>query len=78
MREMIRVVHEAGYFGFWLYDRLVGYSVELHRNAAEFGSSGVWEPGDRRDSGKLAFLLARGMLRRVWVSNQHVTAGEPL
>ena len=65
----IEAVYEAGYFGYWLHDRL-----------AEYGAGCVVTPPsliphepanrvktDRRDSRKLAHLLAKGMLKRVWV-----------
>ena len=65
----IEAVYEAGYFGYWLHDRL-----------AECGAGCVVTPPgliprepanrvktDRRDSRKLAHLLAKGMLKRVWV-----------
>lgn len=65
----IKVVYEAGYFGFWLYDRLVDYGVECLVTPPslvpqEYGNR---VKTDRKDSGKLAYLLAKGMLKRVWV-----------
>jgi len=68
----IHVVYEAGYFGFWLYDRLIGYGAECIVTPPslvpqEYGNR---VKTDRRDSRKLAYLLAKGMLRRVWVPSQ--------
>jgi transposase len=65
----IHVVYEAGYFGFWLHDRLVGYGADCIVTPPsllpqEYGNR---VKTDRRDSRKLAYLLAKGMLRRVWV-----------
>ena len=65
----IRVVYEAGYFGFWLYDRVLDYGADCLVTPPsllpqEYGNR---VKTDRRDSGKLAYLLAKGMLRRVWV-----------
>jgi transposase len=67
----IEAVYEAGYFGYWLHDRL-----------AEYGAGCVVTPPsliphepanrvktDRRDSRRLAHLLAKGMLKRVWVAS---------
>ena len=63
----IQVVYEAGYFGFWLHDRLVGYGADCIVTPPsllpqEYGNR---VKTDRRDSRKLAYLLAKGMLRRV-------------
>ena len=66
---MIHVVYEAGYFGFWLYDRVVGYGADCTVTPPsllpqEYGNR---VKTDRRDSRKLAYLLSKGMLKRVWV-----------
>jgi transposase len=65
----IRVVYEAGYFGFWLYDRLMAYGAQCIVTSPSFlpQEYGNRVKTDRRDSRKLAHLLAKGMLRRVWV-----------
>jgi transposase len=65
----VRVVYEAGYFGFWLHDRLLVYGADCIVTPPsllpqEYGNR---VKTDRRDSRKLAYLLAKGMLRRVWV-----------
>jgi transposase len=67
--DWIQVVYEAGYFGFWLHDRLVGYGADCIVTPPslvpqEYGNR---VKTDRRDSRKLAYLLSRGMLKRVWV-----------
>ena len=66
---LIHVVYEAGYFGFWLYDRVVGYGADCTVTPPsllpqEYGNR---VKTDRRDSRKLAYLLSKGMLKRVWV-----------
>jgi transposase len=68
----IHAVYEAGYFGFWLYDRLVDYGVDCIVTPPslvpqEYGNR---VKTDRRDSRKLAHLLAKGMLKRVWVPTE--------
>jgi len=68
----IQAVYEAGCFGFWLYDRLVEYGVECLVTPPslvpqEYGNR---VKTDRRDSRKLPSLLAKGLLKRVWVPSQ--------
>ena len=68
----VQVVYEAGYFGFWLYDRLVDYGVDCLVTPPslvplEYGNR---VKTDRRDSRKLAHLLAKGLLKRVWVPSE--------
>ncbi len=65
----IKVVYEAGYFGFWLYDRLVDYGVECLVTPPslipqEYGNR---VKTDRKDSGKLAYLLVKGDLAPIIV-----------
>lgn len=70
-QEMV-VAYEAGFSGFWLHDALVSWGAEclvvpptlIPREA------GSRVKTDRRDSRKLAFLLSRGFLKRVWVPSQ--------
>lgn len=68
----IQVVYEAGYFGFWLYDRLLEHGIDCIVTPPslvpqEYGNR---VKTDRRDSAKLAYLLAKGMLKRVWVPSE--------
>ena len=68
----IEAVYEAGYFGFWLHDRLIDYGAEcivtpLSLIPQEYGNK---VKTDRRDSKKLAHFLAKGMLKRVWVPTE--------
>ena len=68
----IRVVYEAGYFGFWLHDRIVAYGGECIVTPPslipqEYGNH---VKTDRRDSRKLAYFLAKGLLKRVWVPTE--------
>jgi transposase len=68
----IEAVYEAGYFGFWLHDRLIDYGAECIVTPPslipqEYGNK---VKTDRRDSRKLAHFLAKGMLKRVWVPTE--------
>jgi transposase len=68
----IHTVYEAGYFGFWLHDRLVDYGAGCIVTPPslipqEYGNK---VKTDRRDSRKLAHFLAKGMLKRVWVPTE--------
>lgn len=68
----ISVVYEAGYFGFWLYDRIVRYGADCMVTPPslipqEYGNH---VKTDRRDSRKLAYFLAKGLLKRVWVPSE--------
>lgn len=68
----ISAVYEAGYFGFWLHDRIVAYGAECIVTPPslipqEYGNR---VKTDRRDSRKLAYFLAKGLLKRVWVPSE--------
>jgi transposase len=68
----IETVYEAGYFGFWLHDRLTDYGAGCIVTPPslipqEYGNK---VKTDRRDSRKLAYFLAKGMLKRVWVPTE--------
>jgi transposase len=68
----IQVVYEAGCFGFWLYDLLIDHGFECIVTPPslvpqEYGNR---VKTDRRDSRKLAHLLAKGLLKRVWVPSK--------
>ena len=71
----IRAVYEAGCFGFWLHDNLKEYGVECIVTPPslvpmEYGNK---VKTDRRDSDKLAQLLAKDLLKSVYVpSNEEV------
>ena len=69
---VIQVVYEAGYFGFWLHDRLMAYGADCIVTPPSLlpQQYGNRVKTDRRDSRKLAYLLSKGMLRRVWVPSQ--------
>ncbi len=68
----ISVVYEAGYFGFWLYDRIASYGAECVVTPPSLipQEQGNHVKTDRRDSRKLAHLLATGLLKRVWVPTE--------
>ena len=66
----LAAVYEAGYFGFRLHDRLVDHGIPCLVTPPslvpqEYGNR---VKTDRRDSRKLAHLLAKGMLKRVCLS----------
>jgi transposase len=68
----LQAVYEAGYFGFRLHDRLVDHGIPCLVTPPslvpqEYGNR---VKTDRRDSSKLAHLLARGLLKRVWVPSE--------
>jgi transposase len=65
----IKVVYEAGYFGFSLHDRLLEWGAECLVTPPSLipQESGNRVKTDRRDSRKLAHLLSRGILKRIWV-----------
>jgi transposase len=70
--HQIQAVYEAGYFGFWLHDHLEEYGAECIVTPPslipqEYGNR---VKTDRRDSRKLAYFLAKEMLKRVWVPTQ--------
>ncbi len=65
----ISVVYEAGFSGFWLYDKLVAWGASCIVTPpslipSEYGNR---VKTDRLDSAKLALLLSRSMLKAVWV-----------
>lgn len=63
------VVYEAGYSGFWLYDRVVSWGAECIVTPPSLIPSdyGNRLKTDRLDSAKLALLLSRNLLQAVWV-----------
>jgi transposase len=65
----IEVVYEAGCFGYWLHDRLVEFGARCIVTPPSLipQESGNRVKTDKRDSRKLALLLAKGMLKRVHV-----------
>jgi len=68
----IETVYEAGYFGYWLHDKIVRYGATCIVTPPslilqEYGNK---VKTDRRDSRKLAHFLAKGMLKRVWVPTE--------
>lgn len=65
----LEAAYEAGYFGYWLHDRLNQSGVECIVTPPSLipQEQANRVKTDRRDSRKLAHLLAKGMLKRVWV-----------
>ena len=65
-------MYEAGYSGFWLHDNLIDYGIDCIVTTPsliplEYGNK---VKTDRRDSGKLALLLAKGLLKRIHVPSK--------
>jgi transposase len=69
--NQIEVAYEAGCFGFWLYESLMANSINCLVVPPSLVpvETGNRVKTDRRDSRKLAYLLAGGMLKEVWVPN---------
>jgi len=70
----IRVAYEAGFSGYWLHDALQSYGAEClvvppSLLPVEYGNH---VKTDKRDSRKLAYLLSKGMLKRVWVPSEEL------
>jgi transposase len=65
----INAVYEAGYLGFWLFDLLTHYGVDCIVTPPSLipQQYGTRVKTDRLDSRKLAHLLAKGLLKSVWV-----------
>ena len=65
----VQVVYEAGCFGFWLHDRLIEHGVECLVTPPSLvpQEAGNRVKTDRKDSRKLAHLLAKGLLKRIFV-----------
>ena len=68
-QNSIRVVYEASYFGFWLYELLNDSGIKCIVTPPtlvpmEYGNH---VKTDKRDSRKLAYLLSKNMLKKVWV-----------
>ena len=68
----IKAVYEAGYFGYWLCDELNACGVECIVTPPslipqEYGNK---VKTDRRDSRKLAHLLSKGLLKKVYVPTE--------
>ena len=68
----IHVVYEAGYFGYWLHDLLIehGYHCIVTPPSLIPQEYGNRVKTDRRDSRKLAYLLAKGLLKRIYVPSE--------
>lgn len=65
----VQAVYEAGYFGYWLHDCLLEYGADCIVTPPSLIPQEIGNrvKTDRRDSRKLAYFLAKGLLRRVWV-----------
>ena len=67
----IHAVYEAGFLGFWLFDHLTQYGVDCIVTPPSLipQEHGNRVKTDRLDSRKLARLLAKGLLKSIWVPN---------
>jgi len=65
----VRVVYEAGFSGYWLYDRVTAWGAECMVTPPSLLPvvSGNRVKTDKRDSRKLSRLLSLGLLQSVWV-----------
>jgi transposase len=75
-RNTIRVVYEASCFGYWLYELLNDSGIECIVTPPtlvpmEYGNH---VKTDKRDSRKLACLLSKGMLKKVWAPSPQLRA----
>ena len=70
--HQIRAVYEAGYFGFWLHDSLEEYGARCVVTPPSLipQDYGNHVKTDRKDSRKLARLLAKDLLKEVWVPSE--------
>jgi transposase len=67
----IHAVYEAGFLGFWLFDHLTQSGVDCIVTPPSLipQEHGNRVKTDRLDSRKLARLLAKGLLKSIWVPN---------
>jgi transposase len=68
----IHAVYEAGYFGFWLFDKLAEQGIDCIVTPPtlipqEYGNR---VKTDRLDSSKLARFLAKGLLKQIYVPSK--------
>jgi len=77
--HQLQAVYEAGYFGFRLHDRLVAHGIPCLVTPPSLvpQEHGNRVKTDRRDSSKLAHLLAKGLLKRVWLRTSGNNPGDP-
>jgi transposase len=70
--HQLRAVYEAGYFGLRLHDRLVDHGISCIVTPPSVVPQEYCNrvKTDRRDSSKLAHLLAKGLLKRSWVPSE--------
>jgi transposase len=76
----IKIAYEAGPCGFWLYDKLTADGIEAIVVPPSLipVESGNRVKTDKRDSRKLAHLLERNMLKRVYVLSEEDRADREL
>ena len=71
-KAKIHTVYEAGYFGYWLFDKLTERGIDCIVTAPtliprEYGNR---VKTDRLDSNKLARFLAKGLLNQIYVPSE--------
>ena len=79
-KSKIKVAYEAGPCGFWLHDKLTADGIETIVVPPSLIpiESGNRVKTDKRDSRKLAHLLERNMLKRVYVLSEEDRADREL
>lgn len=65
----IRLVYEAGCFGFWIHDALTEAGIDVVIVAPHLLPKDLVKT-DRLDASKLAKLLASGLLKGIWVPDR--------
>ena len=71
-KAKIHAVYEAGYFGYWLFDKLIGHRIDCIVTPPslipqEYGNR---VKTDRLDSSKLARFLSKGLLNQIYVPSK--------
>ncbi len=76
----VKVVYEAGYFGFGLYDEVSAWGAECIVTPPSLmpRDYGNRVKTDKKDSRKLADMLSRGMLKAIWVPSPQQRAHRQL
>lgn len=68
----VQVVYEAGFSGYWLYDRVTAWGASCLVTAPSLVpmAYGNRVKTDKRDSRKLSWLLSRQLLKSIWVPDE--------
>jgi len=70
--DRVTVVYEAGFSGYWLHDCVVARGARCLVTPPSLIPTVVGNrvKTDKRDSRKLSWLLSRGMLSSIWISDE--------